>query len=78
MSVCFEHKTYTDQQAARLLWDVESVMDLMNRRVYYQMAGRHRQELEDLWVTEPEHRRTPVWAPTTDIIRAWTRWSGSM
>ena len=58
MSVCFERKTYTEQQAARLLWDVESVMDLMNRRVYYQMTGRHRQELEDLWVAEPEHRRT--------------------
>lgn len=58
MSITFEHRVYSDRELIEHVWDVESVMDVMNRRVYYQIQGLRRQELNDLWVREKDHCET--------------------
>ena len=58
MSVNFEGRVWTEEAALRQLWDIEEVMELMNRRVFYGIEGKHREELEDLWVREADHRAT--------------------
>lgn len=58
MSIKFDNRVYTERELIEHVWDVEEVMDVMNRRVYYQIQGLRRQELNDLWVRSKEHRET--------------------
>ena len=58
MSITFEHRLYTERELIQRVWDIEDVMSLMNRRVYYVAQGLRRQELNDLWVRESDHRKT--------------------
>lgn len=58
MSITFEQRTYTEHELISRVWDIEKVMDLMNRRVYYVAQGLRRQELNDLWVRHTDHRKS--------------------
>ena len=58
MSITFEQHVYTERELIERVWDIEEIMDLMNRRVYYMVQGLRREELNDLWVRESDHRKT--------------------
>lgn len=58
MSIQYQGRTLSEAEALTHVWDVEEVMEVMNRRVYYAMQGRHEEELADLWVTSPELQKT--------------------
>ena len=49
---------YTDEENAVRLMDVETVKDLLARRAYYLDGGDYAGELRNLWVQEPENRKT--------------------
>ena len=49
---------YTDEELVQRVWDTEEVKKLVNKRMYYIANDWHRQELNDLWVQEPAHRRS--------------------
>lgn len=49
---------YTDDETMRRVWETEEIKKLINRRMHYVSNDWHRQELDDLWVTEPANRRT--------------------
>ena len=50
--------TYTDEELLQRVLDLEAVRDLMNRRFYYIANEMRREEINELWVTEPELRAT--------------------
>ena len=58
MSIVFEGKTYTQEALMDHVWDIEDIMELMNRRVFYMAKGLIMQELDDLWVKDPEYQAT--------------------
>ena len=49
---------YTDDELILRIWDKEEIRMLMARRAFYQMNEQRRRELDELWVTGPEYRRT--------------------
>ncbi len=49
---------YSPEELAQRIWAVEEVKKLAAKRFYYQAAERRAEELDTLWVREPEHRRT--------------------
>jgi hypothetical protein len=49
---------YTDEELMYRIWDVEEIKKLVNKRMHYVSNDWRRQELNDLWVTEPANRRT--------------------
>ena len=71
MSVTFEGRVWTDEQAMEHVLDIEEVMEVMNRRVFYLMEGKHREELNDLWVQEPEHRATASFGRNYGYYDGW-------
>ena len=46
---------YTEEQQAVRLMDMEAVKDLLARRAYLLSGGSRQEELERLWVAQPEH-----------------------
>ena len=70
-------KIFTADERIRRVWDIELVKELMNTRVYYIADDRRADELNDLWVQEPENRATASygsnWGYYTgmDNIRSW-------
>lgn len=53
-----EQKNLTDTEKMLRIWDVENIKTLMHRRVFLQTADLRREELETMWVQEPEHQKT--------------------
>lgn len=51
-------RTYTDEELMQRAWDVHEIKNLMGRHAYYHAYNLHEQELEELWVKEPEHQKT--------------------
>jgi hypothetical protein len=49
---------YTDEELVVRLWDKEEIKDLMSRRCYYKQNDWRQQELQELWVTDPEYKAT--------------------
>lgn len=49
---------YTDEQRIQRVWDVIEIKNVMARHAYYHAFGMHMQELEEIWVKEPENRKT--------------------
>ena len=49
---------YTPEELAQRIWAVEQVKKLAAKRFYYQAAERRAEELDALWVQEPEHQKT--------------------
>ena len=71
MSVLFEGRTWSEEAAMRHVLDIEEVMEVMNRRVFYLIEGKHREELADLWVREPEHRATASFGRNYGYYDGW-------
>ncbi len=71
MSVSFEGRVWTEEEAMGHVLDIEEVMEVMNRRVFYGIEGKHREELEDLWVREPEHRATASFGGNYGYYDGW-------
>ena len=46
------------EQEMRRVWDVEQIKQLMHKRVFLQTWDRRQEELDTLWVTEPEWKKT--------------------
>lgn len=53
-----KRQVYTVDERMRRVWDVEIIKDLMARRAFYMANDMRREELNDLWVAEPENRKT--------------------
>ena len=55
---------YTDEEIAQIALDAQRALDIqaveniMNRHVMYHCYGEHREEVEQIWVTEKENRET--------------------
>lgn len=49
---------YTDDEQIVRIWDAENVRHTINRAAYYLSGGEDRRLVSELWVTEPEYRRT--------------------
>lgn len=47
---------YTNEELVTRLWDKEEVKDLMSRRCYYKQNDWRLKELDELWVTNEEHK----------------------
>ncbi|MCD8046027.1 MAG: nuclear transport factor 2 family protein [Clostridiales bacterium] len=56
--MCDQKQVYTDDELIGRVWDIEEIKNLTSRRVYYVANDMRQEELEDLWVQEPEHRAT--------------------
>lgn len=57
-------QTYTDTQLLRRVWDRELIQDLMATRAYYNANNLRGKELDELWVSLPEHRATASYGKT--------------
>ncbi len=53
-----EKMIYTEDEQVVRIWDAENVRQAMNRMSYYISGGEGRRAINELWVTEPDHRRT--------------------
>lgn len=49
---------YTAAERMERVWDIEEIKDLMARRGFYVGNDMRREELEHLWVRQPEHQNT--------------------
>lgn len=58
MSIQYQGRALSEAEALTHVWDVEEVMEVMNRRAYYAMQGRHAEELTDLWVSSSELQKS--------------------
>ena len=47
---------YSQEELAQRIWAVEQVKKLAAKRFYYQAAERRAEELDELWVREPDHQ----------------------
>ena len=52
------NERYTNEELVVRLWDKEEVKDLMSRRCYYKQNDWRQKELDELWVTTEEYRKT--------------------
>ena len=51
-------RQFTDAEQMERIWDVESVKTLMHKRVFLQTADKRQEELDTLWVSNPEYQKT--------------------
>lgn len=51
-------RVFTDEERIQRVWDVLEIKNVMARHVYYHAFSLHRQEMEELWVQDPELRKT--------------------
>ena len=70
-------KDYTDDELIRRVWDIEEIKKLVYRRGVYIANDWRARELDELWVSEPEHQKTASfgknigWYVGMENIRAW-------
>ena len=53
-----DEKNFTLEQQMQHIWDVEDVKTVMHKRVFYQTADLREEELNELWVSDPELQKT--------------------
>jgi hypothetical protein len=49
---------YSDEERIIRVWDIETIKDLMSLRAILDANGEHAEELEKLWVSQPETQAT--------------------
>ncbi len=49
---------FSDEDLICRVWDVIEIKNVMGRHAYYHAYGQHREELEKIWVKEPENMKT--------------------
>ncbi len=68
---------YSDEELIARVWDVEEIKKLVYKRSVYIANDWRGRELDELWVQEPDHRKTAAfgknigWYVGMDAIRAW-------
>ncbi len=50
-------KQYSELETMLRVWSIEQVKDLMSRRAMYSANEQRSRELEELWVSDPEHQK---------------------
>jgi hypothetical protein len=53
-----DESIYTPEEEMEHIWDIEDIKTLMHKRVYMQSWDKREEEIENLWVSEPEHQKT--------------------
>ncbi len=72
-----EKKVFSDEEQIRRVWDVEDVKTLMHQRVYFGAADDRQGELDQLWVSDPNLKKTASYGSNwgyyvgMDAIKAW-------
>ena len=51
-------RTYTDDELIQRVTAIEEIKKIANKRVYYMINEWRQKELDDLWVSQPEHTAT--------------------
>ena len=54
----YENRQYTDDELIIRVMDKEAIKNLMARRAYYQANNQRRREIDELWVTGEEYKKT--------------------
>jgi hypothetical protein len=60
---------YTDDEQITRIWDVENVRHTMNRQAYYLSNADGRRAINELWVQEPDNRRTASYGVNTGYYK---------
>ena len=58
-------RQYTDEELIQRVWDVEEIKKLIHKRVIYIANEMRKEELNDLWVQDPEHQKTASFGRNT-------------
>ena len=58
MAMKAKHRFATDEEGMAWVWNMEELKNLSNKRVYYVANNQRAEELEDLWVKDPENQKT--------------------
>lgn len=58
-------RQYTDEELIQRVWDVEEIKKLIHKRVIYIANEMRKEELNDLWVQDPEHKKTASFGRNT-------------
>ena len=58
-------RAYTDEELVQRAWDIEEIKKVAYKRSLYLAAERRQEELDDLWVTEPQARETAAFGRNT-------------
>ena len=58
-------RQYTDEELIQRVWDVEEIKKLIHKRVIYIANEMRKEELNDLWVQNPEHKKTASFGRNT-------------
>ncbi len=64
-----EKMVYTEDEQITRVWDVENVRHTVNRLAYYLAGGEGRRAINELWVTEADHRRTASFGVNTGYYK---------
>jgi hypothetical protein len=70
-------RTYTDEELLARVWDVEEIKKLVYKRGVYIANGWNQRELDELWVSDPELKKSASFGKNTgwyvgmDAIAAW-------
>ena len=54
----FQEPYYTEEERVQRIWDKENCVQLINRHSFYYSNDQRREELDDLWVQEPQNKET--------------------
>ena len=58
-------RQYTDEELIQRVWDVEEIKKLIHKRVIYIANEMRKEELNDLWVQDPNHQKTASFGRNT-------------
>ena len=58
-------RQYTDEELIQRVWDVEEIKKLIHKRVIYIANEMRKEEFNDLWVQNPEHKKTASFGRNT-------------
>lgn len=65
-------RQYTDEELIQRVWDVEEIKKLIHKRVIYIANEMRKEELNDLWVQDPNHQKTGfLWKKYRATTQGW-------
>lgn len=56
--MAYKKKVFSDDELIRRVWDSEDIKNLISRFSYYEAANKRAESVKELWVSEPENRKT--------------------
>ena len=54
----YDRNVYTDDEIINRVWDKEEIKNIVGRRAFYYANDQRERELDELWVTKTENRKT--------------------